>query len=223
MNRYLAEFFGTWILMFAGIGTALYDGKNIGHLGISLAFGLTLTALIYAIGPISGCHLNPAVTIGLAVAKKFKWSDAGGYIIAQVLGGMCAFGTIVSVLYFSGSYNQSMALSVANGFGDNSPTGVGLAGAFIVEAFMTFVLVFTIFGATSEGAPAGFAAIAIGAALTVANFVAIPITNGSINPVRSIGPAVYGQGWALSDLWLFIAAPIVGGIVAALLYTLLSS
>jgi len=220
MNRYIAEFVGTFVLMFVGIGTALYDGKTIGHAGIALAFGLTLIAMVYAIGPISGCHINPAVTIGLCVARKFSWSESPWYIIAQLLGGTCGWGTLVLVLYASGKYDSSMAQAVANGFGDNSALGVGLIGAFIVEMVATFVLMFTILGSTSEAAPAGFAGIAIGVALAVANFVAIPVTNASINPARSLGPALYAGGDYLSQLWLFFAAPIVGAILAALVWTL---
>lgn len=221
MNRYIAEFVGTWVLMVAGIGTAMYDGKGEGHLGISLAFGFALLALVYVIGPVSGCHINPAVTIGLAVAKRFSWSEVPWYVIAQVLGGICAFGTLVLVLFINGKYDQSLAVAVANGYDANSSLGVGWAGAFIVEAFMTMVLVFTVLGATAEGAPAGFAGIPIGIALAVANFVAIPVTNASINPARSIGPAIYAGGDALTQLWLFIVAPIVGGVIAALVYGLL--
>jgi aquaporin Z len=221
MNRYLAEFAGTWVLIVAGLGTAMYDGKSEGHLGISLAFGFALLALVYAIGPISGCHINPAVTVGLAVAGRFKWADVPWYVIAQLLGGVCGFGTLVLVLFLSGKYDQSMAVAVANGYDFNSPLGVGWAGAFIIEAFMTMVLVLTVLGATSEGAPpaGGFA---IGIALTVANLVAIPITNASINPARSLGPALYAQGDALTQLWLFIVAPVVGGAVAAIVFRLLS-
>jgi aquaporin Z len=221
MNRYLAEFAGTWVLIVAGLGTAMYDGKSEGHLGISLAFGFALVALVYAIGPISGCHINPAVTVGLAVAGRFKWADVPWYVIAQLLGGVCGFGTLVLVLFLSGKYDQSMAVAVANGYDFNSPLGVGWAGAFIIEAFMTMVLVLTVLGATSEGAPpvGGFA---IGIALAVANFVAIPITNASINPARSLGPALYAQGDALTQLWLFIVAPCVGGAVAAIIFRLLS-
>src|SRR5271166_4904954 len=214
MNRYIAEFVGTWVLMVAGIGTAMYDGKGEGHLGIALAFGFALLALVYVIGPISGCHINPAVTVGLAVANKFKWSEVPWYVIAQLLGGVCGFGTLVLVLVMSGKYDQSMAVAVANGYGLNSSLGVDWPGAFLIEAFMTMVLVLTVLGAT--------AGIAIGTALAVANFVAIPITNASINPARSLGPALYAQGDALTQLWLFLVAPCVGGALAAIVYMFLS-
>lgn len=221
MNRYIAEFVGTFILMFVGIGTALFDGKVIGHAGIALAFGLTLAALIYAIGPISGCHLNPAVTIGLCVAKRFAWTDSPWYIIAQLLGGTCGWGSLVLVLFLAGKYDPSMAAAVANGFDAESAIGATMIGALIVEAIATFLLVFTILGATSAAAPAGFAGIAIGFALAVTNFVAIPVTNASINPARSLGPALYAGAPYLGELWLFFVAPILGGVLAALVWSLL--
>ncbi len=221
MNRYIAEFVGTFVLMFVGIGTAFYDGKNIGHAGIALAFGLTLMALVYSIGPISGCHVNPAVTIGLCVAKRFAWADSIWYIVAQLLGGTCGWGTLVTVLYASGKYDTSMAAAVANGYGDESAIGAGIVGALIVEVIATFVLVFTVLGSTSAAAPAGFAGVAIGVALAVGNFVAIPVTNASINPARSLGPALYAGSPYTTELWLFFVAPILGGIIAALLWNVL--
>jgi aquaporin Z len=218
MNKYIAEFVGTFVLLFGGLGTAVFDGKDVGHAGISLAFGLSLLAMVYAIGPISGCHINPAVTIGLALAGRCKWSDVPGYIIGQILGGFCGFGTIVLILFMAGHYDPSVAASVANGYGDHSAIGATVGGAFVAETVLTFVLVLTVLGATAKNAPAGFAGIPIGFALAVTNFVAIPITNASINPARSIPPAVYAHGWALGQLWLFIVAPIIGGIIAALVY-----
>ncbi|MBV8172918.1 MAG: MIP family channel protein [Candidatus Eremiobacteraeota bacterium] len=218
MNRYIAEFVGTFILMFVGIGTALYDGKTIGHAGIALAFGFTLLALVYAIGPVSGCHINPAVTIGLCVAKKFEWGQSPWYIVAQLLGGTCGWGTLVLVLYLSGKYDSSMAQAVANGYGDNSALGVGIAGALIVEAIATFVLMFTILGAIDFAEYRGFAGLAIGTALAVANFVAIPVTNASINPARSLGPALYAGTDYLSQLWLFFVGPILGAVIAAFVW-----
>ena len=218
MNKYIAEFIGTFFLILVGVGTAMYDGKDIGHVGISLAFGFTLLVLAYGLGPVSGCHINPAVTIGLATAGKISWPESAGYIIAQVLGGISGFGTLVLTLYLTGKYDQSMAAAVANGYGDHSTLGVGAGGAFLVEALVTFLLVFTVLGATSSNVPAGFAPIPIGIALAVGNFLAIPVTNASINPARSIPPAIYAQGDALVQLWLFIAAPIAGGIIAAVLY-----
>lgn len=227
MNKYIAEFFGTLLLVFVGVGSAIFDGKDIGHLGISLAFGFTLLALVYAIGPISGCHINPAVTVGVALAGRMKGSDVIPYWIAQALGGISGFGFLALIMIgapsSSGDMVHASAAATANGFGDHSPAGYGMAAAFVAEAVLTFVLVFTVLGSTAKDAPGGFAGIPIGMALAVANFVGIPITNASINPARSLGPAIYAGGWALSQLWLFIAAPIVGGILAALIYRLIEN
>lgn len=223
MKNYAAEFVGTFVLVFAGVGSAALAGKTIGAVGISLTFGLTLLAMAYAIGPISGCHINPAVTVGLAAARRCKWSDVPGYLIAQVLGGISGFGTLVVVLKSAaGGYTPAVAAAVSNGFGEHSPGGYGAGGAFVAEAVLTFVLVLTVLGTTAPKAPAGFAGIPIGLALAVANFVAIPVTNASINPARSIAPAIYAGNWALAQLWMFIVAPIIGGIVAALFYNAVS-
>ena len=211
MNRYIAEFVGTFVLMFSGIGAAVIDGDKLGPLGISLAFGLTLLAMAYAIGPISGCHINPAVTVGLAVAGRTKWSDVPGYVIAQVVGGIAGAGALL--------------LIVPGGIAGAANTLQGsytMSAGFLTEALMTMVLVLTVLGATSKSAPAGLAGIPIGVALAVTNLVAIPVTNASINPARSIGPALFsGGGDAVSQLWLFIVAPVVGGIVAAIVYSLI--
>ena len=224
MNKYIAEFVGTLLLVFIGLGSAIFDGKSIGALGISLAFGFTLTALCYAIGPISGCHINPAVTFGALLAGRMKGSDAVPYWIAQVLGGISGFGFLAWIMLGTTTPDMvhSSALATANGFGDHSPAGYNAMAAFVAEAILTFVLVFTVLGSTAAGAPSGFAGIPIGLALGVANFVGIPITNASINPARSIGPAIYGGDWALSQLWLFIVAPLVGGLLAALVYKLIA-
>lgn len=227
MKKYGAELFGTFVLIFGGLGAALFEGSKIGYLGISLAFGIALLAMAYAIGPISGCHINPAVTIGAAVAGRLKWSDVAGYIVAQVLGAACACGTLVLIFQngFSGGAGPGAMVGLANGFGDHSPSGsaagFGALAAFVAEMVATFVLVLTVLGATSSKAPAGFAGIPIGLSLALGNLVIIPITNASINPARSIGPAIYAQGWAFEQLWLFIVAPVVGGILAALVYRLI--
>ena len=229
MKRYGAELIGTFVLMFGGLGAALFEGSKIGYLGIAAAFGVALVAMVYAIGPISGCHLNPAVTIGAAVAGRTKWSDVIGYIIAQALGAACACGTLVLIFQngFTGGTGPGAMVALANGFGDHSPSGAaagfGTLAAFVAEMIATFVLVLTVLGATSSKAPSGFAGIPIGLALALGNLVIIPITNASINPVRSLGPAIYAQGWAFEQLWLFFAAPIAGGILAALLYRLVNS
>jgi aquaporin Z len=235
MNRYIAEFIGTLVLVLIGLGTAVFDGGSVGHLGISLAFGFALLAMIYAIGPISGCHINPAVTVGAWLAGRMKAGDVVPYFIAQILGAICGFGFIalilngVSSIQIGATANLSgsaavhaAAQAVANGYGAHSAIGAGLGAAFIAELLLTFVLVLTVLGATATTAPNGFAGIAIGTALAITNFVAIPITNASINPARSIAPAVYAGDWALGQLWLFIVAPVIGGIVAALVYRLMA-
>jgi aquaporin Z len=221
MKKYLAEFVGTFVLVLVGVGSAVLDGKALGPIGISLAFGLTLVAMAYAIGPISGCHINPAVTVGLAVAGKCKWADVPGYVVAQCVGAIAAsFALVVIAGGVAGGYDVATAGFAANGFGDHSPGGYGLAAAFLTEMFFTFVLVLTVLGATADKAPAGFAGLPIGFALAVTNFAAIPVTNASINPARSLGPALFVGGWALGQLWLFILAPIAGGILAAIVYQL---
>lgn len=220
MNKYLAELIGTLLLVLCGVGSAIFDGKSIGALGISLTFGLVLVALIYAIGPISGCHLNPAVTLGAAIAGRMKGSDVVPYWIAQVLGGICGFGFLALIMVGSSTPDMvhTSALATSNGFGDHSPGGYGVGASFVAEAILTFVLVLTVLGATGPLAPSGFAGIPIGFALAAINIVGIPITNGSFNPARSIGPAIYAGDWALGQLWLFIVAPLVGGVLAAFVY-----
>jgi aquaporin Z len=222
MKKYTAEFVGTFVLVLVGVGSAVLDGKALGPVGISLAFGLALVAMAYAIGPISGCHINPAVTIGLAVAGKFKWASVPGYIIAQIVGAIAACGVLLLIAGgVAGGYDPTSTGFAANGFGDHSPSGYGTLAAFLTEMFFTFVLVLTVLGSTSDKAPGGFAGIPIGLALAVTNFAAIPVTNASINPARSIGPAIFVGSWALSQLWLFIAAPIAGGILAAIVYMMM--
>jgi aquaporin Z len=218
MKKYTAEFVGTFVLVLVGVGSAVLDGKALGPVGISLAFGLALVAMAYAIGPISGCHINPAVTIGLAVAGKFKWASVPGYIVAQIVGAIAACGVLLLIAGGAGGYDPTSTGFAANGFGDHSPGGYGTTAAFLTEMFFTFVLVLTVLGSTSDKAPGGFAGIPIGLALAVTNFAAIPVTNASINPARSIGPAIFVGGWAVSQLWLFIAAPIAGGILAAVVF-----
>ena len=220
MNKYLAEFIGTLLLVLCGVGSAIFDGKSIGALGISLTFGLVLVALIYAIGPISGCHLNPAVTLGAVIAGRMKGSDVVPYWVVQVVGGICGFGLLALIMKGASTPDMvhASALATSNGFGDHSPGGYGMGASFVAEAVLTFLLVLTVLGATGPMAPSGFAGIPIGFALAAINIVGIPITNGSFNPARSIAPAVYAGDWALAQLWLFIVAPLVGGVLAAFVY-----
>ncbi len=220
MNRYLAELLVTFVLVFASCGSAVLAGDKIGFLGISLAFGLSLLAMVYAIGPISGCHINPAVTVGLLLTKKIDSKFVAGYIAAQIVGAILAAGLLLVIAQGTpGSYDPSVSGFAANGYGEHSPGKYNLLSAFLVEVVLTFFLVYTVLGATDIRAPVGFAGIAIGLVLTLIHLVGIPVTNTSVNPARSIGPAVFVGGWALSQLWLFILAPIIGAAIAAGLYS----
>ncbi len=219
MKRYVAEFVGTFVLVFGGCGAAVLAGDRIGALGIALAFGLALLAMVYAIGPVSGCHINPAVTLGLLLSGKMDRKHAAGYWAAQIVGGIVAAGVLLVVAKGGpAGYDAGMQGLAANGFGVHSPGGYGWGAAFLAEVILTFFLVFTVLGATDLRAPVGFAGLAIGLVLTLANLVAIPVTNASINPARSIGPAVFVGGWALQQIWLFIIAPLVGGAIASGVY-----
>src|SRR6266852_1599813 len=220
MNKYLAELIGTFVLVFASCGSAVLAGDKIGYLGVSLAFGLSLLAMVYVIGPISGCHINPAVTIGLLISKKMKAKDAPGYIVAQIAGAILASAVLLLIVKgIPGGYDPAVAGFAANGYGAHSPGHYNLLSAFLVEIVLTFLLVFTVLGATDVRAPVGFAGIAIGLVLTLIHLVGIPVTNTSVNPARSIGPVIVVGGWALAQLWLFIVAPIIGAIVASVAYT----
>jgi aquaporin Z len=219
VKRYLAEAVGTFVLVFGGCGAAVLAGDKIGFLGVAFAFGLSLLAMVYAIGPISGCHLNPAVTLGLLLAKKFDAKHVLGYILAQIAGAVVASGLLYLIVTNGATpYDPAIAGFAANGFAEHSPGHYGLMAAFLAETICTFLLVLTIIGSTDVKAPVGFAGIAIGLVLTLIHLVSIPVTNTSVNPARSIGPALFVGGWAISQLWLFIVAPIVGAVVAAGLY-----
>ena len=219
MNKYVAEFVGTFVLVFASCGSAVLAGDKIGFLGVSLAFGLSLLAMVYAIGPISGCHINPAVTVGILLSKKMESRYAVGYIVAQIVGAVVAAALLLLIAKGApGGYDPSVAGFAANGYGEHSPGGYNLLSAFLVEIVLTFFLVFTVLGATDIRAPVGFAGIAIGLVLTLIHLVGIPLTNTSVNPARSIGPALFVGGWALSQLWLFILAPLIGAAIAAAVY-----
>lgn len=219
MNKYVAELLGTFVLVFASCGSAVIAGDKIGFLGVSLAFGLSLLAMVYAIGPISGCHINPAVTVGILIAKKMDPRHAVGYVAAQVLGAIAASALLLIIVKgVPGGYDPSVAGFAANGYGEHSPGRYNLLSAFLVEIVLTFFLVFTVLGATDIKAPVGFAGLAIGLVLTLIHLVGIPVTNTSVNPARSIGPAIFVGGWALSQLWLFIVAPLIGAAIAAVVY-----
>ncbi|MGI4756609.1 MAG: aquaporin Z [Janthinobacterium lividum] len=220
MKKYIAELLGTFVLVFAGLGTAVLAESKIGLLGIAFAFGLSLLAMVYTLGPISGCHVNPAVTLGFLVAKRITAKDAIGYVIAQIAGAILASGVLLVIAQGAPArYSAHVSGLGANGYGMHSPDGYSATAAFMMELVLSFIFVLTVLGATDSKAPAGFAGVAIGLALTLVHLVAIPVTNTSVNPARSIGPAVFVGGWALQQLWLFLFAPLIGGALAALCYT----
>jgi len=218
MRKYVAELIGTFVLVFGGVGTAVLAGEAMGALGVAIAFGLTLLVMVYVIGPVSGCHINPAVTLGLVLARKTSPQVAAGYVIAQVVGAILAAALIWLIARdVPGGYDLASGLG-ANGYDDHSPNGYGLLAALVIETVLTALLVYTVLGATHRAAPVGFAGIAIGLVLTLIHLVSIPVTNTSVNPARSIGPAVFVRDWALSQLWVFIVAPLIGAFVAAALF-----
>ena len=223
-KRTTAEFLGTFWLVFGGCGAAVLDAAfpnlGIGFAGVALAFGLTVLTMAFAIGHISGCHLNPAVSLGLVVGKRFPASDLIPYWIAQVLGAVSAAG----VLFIIASGKAGFSLSggfASNGYAEHSPGGYSLAACLVAEIVLTMFFLLIIMGATDRRAPAGFAAIAIGLGLTLIHLVGIPVTNLSVNPARSTGPAVFVGGWAVSQLWLFWVAPLIGGALGGAIYAAL--
>jgi aquaporin Z len=225
-RRMGAEVLGTFWLVFGGCGSAVlaaaFPHVGIGLLGVSFAFGLTVLTMAYAIGHISGCHLNPAVTVGLAVAKRFPFADVPKYIVAQCIGGVLGAGVLYVIA--SGAPGFSLAGGFAcNGFAEHSPGGYSMMAALVTEVVLPFMFLIIILGATHEKkVPPGFAPIPIGLALTLIHLIGIPVTNLSVNPARSLGPAVFEGGWALSQLWLFWLAPIAGAVLAGIVYPALS-
>jgi aquaporin Z len=220
-KKLAAEFLGTFWLVFGGCGAAVLDAAfpqlGIGFLGVALAFGLTLLTMVYTIGHISECHINPAVTVGLACGKRFPWSQVIPYVIAQVVGAVAA----AAVLYVIASGKEGFSLSggfASNGYGAHSPGGYSLLACFVAEVVLTFFFLLIIHGATDTRVPGGFAGIAIGLSLTLIHLIGIPVTNLSVNPARSTGPAIFAGGWALAQLWMFWVAPIIGGAVGGLVY-----
>jgi aquaporin Z len=220
-KKLAAEFIGTFWLVFGGCGAAVLSAAfpqlGIGFLGVAFAFGLTVLTMVYCIGPISGAHLNPAISVGLVMGKRFPAAQLVPYVVAQVLGAILAS----SVLYVIASGKEGFQLSngfASNGYGLHSPGGYSLLACFVAEVVLTFMFVLIIHGATDRRAPAGFAGIAIGLALTLIHLISIPVTNTSVNPARSTGPALFVGGWAVQQLWLFWLAPIIGGAIAGLVY-----
>jgi aquaporin Z len=219
-----AEFIGTFVLVFGGVGTAVIAGDKVGYLGVAFAFGLSLLAMAYAVGPISGCHINPAVTMGLLVSGKVELGEAARYWVAQILGAIAAAAVLLAVVSGrKGGYDVRMEGLGANGYGAHSPGGFPVGSALVVEIILTAFLVFTVLASTDRIANVAFAGIPIGLVLTLIHLVGIPVTNTSVNPARSIGPAIFVGGWALSQLWLFIVAPLAGGLLGALVHRALFS
>jgi aquaporin Z len=215
LKKYSAELLGTFVLVFIGTGTAVIAGAKVGYLGIAIAFGLAVLALVYAIGPISGCHINPAITISMLAAGKIPSRDALFYIVAQCIGAVIASGLVLMIASGTGGYSPAANGLGQNGYGDASPGHYDMAAGFAFEVIMTFIFLMVIFGATSKTAEKGFAGIAIGLTLLFIHDMGIAVTGVSVNPARSLGPALFVGGTALSQLWLFIVAPVIGGIIAA--------
>jgi len=216
-KRSVAEFIGTFWLVLGGCGSAVlaaaFPDVGIGLLGVSFAFGLTVLTMAYAIGHISGCHLNPAVSVGLVVAGRFKAGDLLAYVVAQVLGAVVAAGVLYLIASGKAGFELSSGLA-SNGYGEHSPGGYSLQSGFVTEVVMTLMFLLIILGATDRRAPAGFAPIAIGLGLTLIHLISIPVTNTSVNPARSTGPALLVGGWATAQLWLFWVAPLIGATIA---------
>ena len=221
-KRLTAEFFGTFWLVLGGCGSAVlaaaFPDVGIGLLGVSLAFGLTVLTMAYAIGHVSGCHLNPAVTLGLVAGGRFAAKDAGPYIVAQVVGGVVAGAVLFVIASGQAGFDAAASGFAANGYGAHSPGGYTLLAAAVCEIVMTMMFLVVIMGATDARAPQGFAPLAIGLCLTLIHLISIPVTNTSVNPARSTAVAVFQGDWALAQLWLFWVAPIVGGVLGGIVY-----
>lgn len=220
-KRSVAELLGTFWLVFGGCGSAVlaaaFPDLGIGFAGVALAFGLTVLTMAFAIGHVSGCHLNPAVTFGLVAGKRFPASELIPYVIAQVVGAIAAAAVLYVIATGKASFDVSAGFA-ANGYGEHSPGGYGLGSCFVAELVLTFFFLLVILGSTDKRAPQGLAPVAIGLCLTLIHLVGIPVTNTSVNPARSTGPALFVGGWAIAQLWLFWVAPILGAIVAGLFH-----
>ncbi|CAM5769148.1 aquaporin Z [Bosea minatitlanensis] len=225
-KKYVAEAIGTFWLTFAGCGSAViaagFPNVGIGLLGVSLAFGLTVVTMAYAIGHISGCHLNPAVTVGLAAGGRFPAGQVVPYIVAQVIGAIAGAAVLYAIARGAPGFDLAGGFA-SNGYGDHSPGKYNLVSGFLMEVVMTMVFLFIIMGSTHGKAPAGFAPLAIGLGLALIHLVSIPVTNTSVNPARSTGPALFVGDWAIGQLWLFWVAPLIGGILGGVIYRWLSS
>jgi aquaporin Z len=223
-KRAAAEFFGTFWLVFGGCGSAVLaagvPNVGIGYLGVALAFGLTVLTMAFAIGHISGCHLNPAVSVGLVVGKRFPASELLPYVVAQVVGGIAAAGVLFVIASGITTFDVHAGFA-SNGYGEHSPQGYSLLAGLAAEIVLTAFFLLVIMGATDNRAPKGFAPIAIGLCLTLIHLVGIPVTNLSVNPARSTGPAIFAGGWALQQLWMFWVAPLIGGALGGGIYSML--
>jgi aquaporin Z len=218
VRKYSAELIGTFALVLIGVGSAVIAGEAIGQTGVAFAFGLILLTMVYAIGGISGCHINPAVTVGMLVTGNTKLRDGIAYIIVQCIGAILGAGLILAIAMGTPGYSLAVDGLGQNGYGDQSPGSYSLESCFIAEVAVTALFVFVVLGSLGKEAPKGFAGLAIGFALLFAHLIQIPITNASVNPARSLGPAVFVGGAALAQLWLFWVAPIIGAIIAALIW-----
>jgi aquaporin Z len=227
MQRGLAELIGTFWLVFGGCGSAVLAAGipdlGIAFVGVSLAFGLTVVTMAYSIGHISGCHLNPAVTIGLWAGGRFPARDIPLYVTAQVLGAVIASALIWYIAAGKEGFDVTQGMLAANGYAEHSPLGYSMASGFVIEVVLTFIFLLVIMGSTDSRAPAGFAPLAIGLALVLIHLISIPVTNTSVNPARSTGPALVAGGWAMAQLWLFWVAPIVGGVIGGAVYKMLGA
>ena len=226
MSRLFAEFVATFWAVLGGCGSAVlaaaFPELGIGLLGVSLAFGLTVLTMAYAIGHVSGCHLNPAVSLGLWAAGRFPAKELPGYVVSQVLGGIAAAGVLYLIASGKAGFDVSAGFA-SNGYGDHSPAGYTLMAAAVTEVVMTLMFLVVILGATDSRAPAGFAPVAIGLCLTLIHLISIPVTNTSVNPARSTGVALFVGDWAVSQLWLFWLAPLVGALLGAMVYRVIGS
>ncbi len=219
MKKYVCEFIGTAVLVLFGCGSAAIAGATLGTLGIALAFGLSIVAMAYVIGNVSGCHVNPAVSLAMLISKRMSFKDFVGYVIAQVLGAILGIGILYAIMTCA---NLDVTVLGANGYGNASSVGLSMVGALLVEVVLTFVFVYTILGVTADSDKSSVAGIVIGLTLTFVHIMGIPLTGTSVNPARSLAPALFLGGEALSQVWVFIVAPLVGAAIAAVVYSLLN-
>jgi len=218
MKKYAAELLGTFVLVFVGTGAIVFAGAQIGYVGIAIAFGLSVLAMVYAIGPISGCHINPAVTLSMLATGKIPSRDALFYIIAQCIGAIIASGLVLMIASGNAGFSIATTGLGQNGYGAASPGNYLMAAGFVAEVIMTFIFLMVIFGATSRNADKGFAGIAIGLSLLLLHMPGIQVTGISVNPARSLGPALFVGGTALAQLWMFLIAPVIGALIAAVVW-----